>query len=229
MKYICQLEYPHIPYITRTSMEGEQWEKGQKTTIKTSGCGLCASIMAADRLLPNCTYNLEDAIALSYATGANGFPGTYWKIYVPAFAEKMGLTYASLEEIFSTCRVVSLHTARNPETKHMIRAEHFAMLEDGAVFLNTARGEVIDEDALAAELKTGRIRAVLDVYQTEPLPADSPFVGLKNAMLFPHQCGPTYDRRDFVTQGLIDDVVAFFEGKAVKNEIFAEVARRMTH
>lgn len=147
----------------------------------------------------------------------------------PAYAEKMGFTYASLEEIFSTCRVVSLHTARNPETRHMIRAEHFAMLEDGAVFLNTARGEVIDEDALAAELKTGRIRAVLDVYQTEPLPADSPFVGLKNAMLFPHQCGPTYDRRDFVTQGLIDDVVAFFEGKAVKNEIFAEVARRMTH
>ena len=98
MKYICQLEYPHIPYITRTSMEGEQWEKGQKTTIKTSGCGLCASIMAADRLLPNCTYNLEDAIALSYATGANGFPGTYWKIYVPAFAEKMGLTYQYTNE-----------------------------------------------------------------------------------------------------------------------------------
>ncbi|MBO5790765.1 MAG: hydroxyacid dehydrogenase [Clostridia bacterium] len=147
----------------------------------------------------------------------------------PAYAEKMGFTYASLDEIFSTCRVVSLHTARNPETRHMIKAEHFAKLEDGAVFLNTARGEVIDEKALADELKTGRIRAVLDVYQTEPLPADSPFVGLENAILFPHQCGPTYDRRDFVTRGLIDDVVSFFAGREVKNEISLDVARRMTH
>lgn len=93
MKYICQLDYPEIPYITRTSMEGAQWEAGQKTTIKTSGCGLCASIMAADRLLPNCEFSLEDAIALSYGSGANCLPGTYWEIYIPAFAEKMGLTY----------------------------------------------------------------------------------------------------------------------------------------
>ena len=93
MKYICQLDYPEIPYITRTSMEGTQWEAGQKTTIKTSGCGLCASIMAADRLLPNCEFSLEDAIALSYGSGANCLPGTYWEIYIPAFAEKMGLTY----------------------------------------------------------------------------------------------------------------------------------------
>lgn len=93
MKYINQLQYPQIPYITRTSMEGAQWEKGQKTTIKSSGCGLCASIMVADRLLPNCEFGLEDAIALSYSVGANCLPGTYWKIYVPAFAEKMGLAY----------------------------------------------------------------------------------------------------------------------------------------
>lgn len=93
MKYINQLQYPKIPYITRTSMEGAQWEKGQKTTIKSSGCGLCASIMVADRLLPNCEFGLEDAIALSYSAGANCLPGTYWKIYVPAFAEKMGLAY----------------------------------------------------------------------------------------------------------------------------------------
>ena len=93
MKYINQLSYPHIPYITRTSMEAEQREKGQKTTIKTSGCGLCSSIMAADRLIPNCEFGLEDAIALSYESGANCLPGTYWKIYVPAFAEKLGLDY----------------------------------------------------------------------------------------------------------------------------------------
>lgn len=93
MKYINQLQYSHIPYITRTSMEGEQWEKGQKTTIRTSGCGLCASIMAADRLIPNCEFCLEDAIALSYESKSNTLPGTYWATYIPAFAEKMGLRY----------------------------------------------------------------------------------------------------------------------------------------
>lgn len=147
----------------------------------------------------------------------------------PAYAEKMGFTYASLEEIFSSCRVVSVHTARTPDTVHMIRKEHFAMLEDGAVFLNTARGEVIDEAALTAELKTGRIRAVLDVFQSEPLPADSPFLGLDNVILFPHLCGPTYDRRDYITNALLDDAVSFFAGGAVQNEVTLDVAKRMTH
>lgn len=93
MKYINQKQYPHIPYITRTSMEGADREKGQKTTISSSGCGLCASIMVADRLIPNCEFGLEDAIKLSYEMKANGLPGTYGPIYVPAFAQKMGLCY----------------------------------------------------------------------------------------------------------------------------------------
>ena len=93
MKYINQKQYPHMPYITRVDMESEAKEKGQKTTISSSGCGLCASIMVADRLIPNCEFGLEDAIALSYEVRANGLPGTYSAIYVPAFAKKMGLTY----------------------------------------------------------------------------------------------------------------------------------------
>lgn len=91
MRYISQLDYPHIPYITRTSMEGEDLEKGKTTTIRSSGCGLCSSIMAADRLLDRCDLTLEDAIALSYETGANHRKGTDYGRFAPAFAEKMGL------------------------------------------------------------------------------------------------------------------------------------------
>ena len=98
MKYISQLDYSHIPYITRTSMKGEQWEKGQHTTIRTSGCGLCASIMVADRLIPNCEFSIEDAIELSYSMGANDLPGTDWRVYVPAFSEKLGLAYKYANE-----------------------------------------------------------------------------------------------------------------------------------
>ncbi|MCR4692689.1 MAG: hydroxyacid dehydrogenase, partial [Firmicutes bacterium] len=59
-------------------------------------------------------------------------------------AKKMGFSYATLEEIFSTCEVVSVHTAKNPETFHMINKKHFDLLSDGALFINTARGAVID-------------------------------------------------------------------------------------
>ena len=91
MRYINQLEYAHIPYITRTQKEPEEYEKGQKTTIKSSGCGLCSAIMVADRLLPAYEFELEDAIALSYAVEANHLAGTDYKRFAPAFAERMNL------------------------------------------------------------------------------------------------------------------------------------------
>lgn len=61
--------------------------------------------------------------------------------------------------------------------------------------MNTARGAIIDEKALVEELKRGRIYAALDVFEEEPLPADSPLRGIENCMLIPHMGGPTHDRR----------------------------------
>ena len=71
MRYINQKKYPEIPYITKTECTGEDYEKGQKTTVSSSACGLCSAIMVADRLLVNYTFNLEDAINLSYEVKAN--------------------------------------------------------------------------------------------------------------------------------------------------------------
>lgn len=90
MKYINQLDYPHWLYVTRTTMEGADLEKGRTTTVKSSGCGLCASVMVADRLLPNCTFGLKDALDLSYEVKANHRSGTDYQRYAPAFAEKLG-------------------------------------------------------------------------------------------------------------------------------------------
>lgn len=95
MKYISQLDYPHIPYITRTDMEGENLEKGKTTTVSSSGCGLCSAIMVADRLLTEYDFTLEDAIALSYETKANYRIGTAYSRFAPAFAEKVGLRLES--------------------------------------------------------------------------------------------------------------------------------------
>jgi len=91
MRYINQREYPEIPYITRTDLDNPRHEQGKKTTIKSSGCGLCSAIMVADRLLPTYSFELEDAVALSYCVGANHAAGTDPTLFFPAFAQKLGL------------------------------------------------------------------------------------------------------------------------------------------
>ena len=74
---------------------------------------------------------------------------------------------ASLEEIFSTCRVISLHSALNDRTRGMLGKEHFELLQEGAIFVNTARGAIIRENEMTEVLKQKKIRAVLDVFCTE--------------------------------------------------------------
>ena len=91
MKYINQLDYPHLLYVTRTDMEGYDKERGKTTTIRSSGCGLCSAIMVADRLIPNLEFSLTDAIELSYEVKANFKRGTNFGRFAPAFAERLGL------------------------------------------------------------------------------------------------------------------------------------------
>ena len=100
MRYLNQLQYPDMPYITRTDPDNPRHEQGKKTTIRSSGCGLCSAIMVADRLLPSYEFELEDAVELSYSVGANHAAGTSYKLFAPAFAEKLGLR---------------LETSNNPE------------------------------------------------------------------------------------------------------------------
>ncbi len=104
MRYVNQKMYPDMPYITCTKPDHPKHERGKTTTVKTSGCGLCSSIMVADRLLPAYEFDLEDAIALSYKVGANGGAGTS-RLYFDAFAEKFGLKKeeASTTEELARC------------------------------------------------------------------------------------------------------------------------------
>lgn len=93
MKFVCQLDYPDTLYPTRLDMEGEEKEKGLKTTIKTSGCGLCSAVMIAERLIPENDFDLNAAMELSYAVKANRRIGTDFRPFVPSFAEKCGLDF----------------------------------------------------------------------------------------------------------------------------------------
>ena len=99
MKFINQRDYPHWLYVTRTDMEGEDKESGKTTTVATSACGLCCAVMVADRLLPNCKFELSDAIDLAYEVKANYRRGTAYSRFAPAFAEKLDLRLQTSYEI----------------------------------------------------------------------------------------------------------------------------------
>ena len=140
-----------------------------------------------------------------------------------------GIKKATAEEVFTTCKVISLHTSLTPETYHSINRRLLEMIPDGAVFINTARGSIVDEAALTEELKKQRFKAVLDVYEKEPLPMDSGLRGLPNVTLIPHMGGPTIDRRKFVTEGLLDEICRLDQGmEPARLEISPEAAARMT-
>ena len=139
-----------------------------------------------------------------------------------------GMERASLEEVFSTCKVISVHSALTEKTYHMIGKELIEKIPDGAVFVNTSRGAVIDEEALIEELKKDRFTAVLDVYEQEPMPADYPLRRMNNVYAIPHMGGPTYDRREYVTFALIDDIISFNEGKKLRMEISSSYRLHMT-
>ncbi|HWD78312.1 MAG TPA: hydroxyacid dehydrogenase [Kribbella sp.] len=99
------------------------------------------------------------------------------------------LPSVDLPTLLSTSDIVSVHAPLTTETQHLLGAAELGLLRDGATLINTARGPVIDPEALIAELGTGRISAVLDVTEPEPLPADSPLFTLPNAFVTPHVAG----------------------------------------
>lgn len=139
-----------------------------------------------------------------------------------------GVKRASLEDIFSNCKIISLHAARTPDTYHLVGKGLLESIGDGGLFVNTARASIVDTEALIVELLKNRFNAVIDVFDVEPLPADSPLVGLPNVLLQPHRGGPTTDRWKVVTLSLIDDFLRVFAGEESRLEIKREYAMAMT-
>ena len=112
----------------------------------------------------------------------------------PERARAAGIDFVPLDRLLAECDAVSLHLAGTPETEGMIDAAAIARMKPGALFVNTARGELVDEAALVDALRKGRIRAAgIDVYREEPLPASHPFLGLDNVVL--SRMSPTTRRR----------------------------------
>lgn len=144
-------------------------------------------------------------------------------------ASKYGVKAASLDEVFEKSDIISLHQSLNEKNYHMVGKEQFNKMRTGSLLINTARGKLLDEEALIEELKTGRIHAVLDVFESEPLLADSPLRSLENVTLIPHMGGPTIDRRQYCVIRLCQDIVKYNQGKTdIETLIPLEYVKNMT-
>jgi (S)-sulfolactate dehydrogenase len=117
----------------------------------------------------------------------------------PAYAQN-GAQPLALAELMATADVISLHVPLVDGTRRMFDAARIAAMKRGAVLINSARGGIVDEAAVAAALKTGHLGgAVLDVFEVEPMPAGGAFDGCPNLILTPHIAGVTSEANERVS------------------------------
>ena len=116
-------------------------------------------------------------------------------------AAEMGIRLLSLDQLLRTADVVTLHVALTEETRHLINEQRLSLMKPGAVLINTARGELVDERALADAVTAKRIAgAAIDVFGVEPLPAESPLRGIDRIILTPHLAASTAEAQERVAQ-----------------------------
>ena len=137
-------------------------------------------------------------------------------------AARAGVERVNLPELLQSARVISLHAPDIPATRGLIGAQELALIPNGALFLNSARGRLVDTDALAEALQGGRFSAVLDVTEPEPLPPDHPLRGLPNVLLTPHTAGPTDDDLPEMTRMALTDLSRFLRGETPLHSISLE-------
>ena len=126
-----------------------------------------------------------------------------------------GTEYTDLATLLACSDVISLHCPLFPETKGIINAETIAQMKNGAILLNTSRGPLIDEAAVADALKSGKLRgAAMDVVCSEPIPADSPLLTAPNCIITPHMAWAPVEARQRILNITEDSIKAFLSGDA---------------
>jgi glyoxylate reductase len=126
--------------------------------------------------------------------------------------------YRDLDALLAESDVVSIHTPLTPETRGLIDARRLASVRDGACLINTARGEIVDEPALVAELVSGRLRAGLDVFAHEPHVPEE-LLSLQNVVLTPHLGSATRQTREAMTRIAVDNILAFERGEPLPTPV----------
>lgn len=135
-------------------------------------------------------------------------------------ARDMGVEFVEFDELLRTSDALSLHVKLTDKSRGLVGRRELEMLKPGALLVNTARGAVIDTPALVDALRSGRLAgAGLDVFEQEPLPADHPLLGCEQVVLTPHNADQTPEGMELLNSGIVENVIAFFEGRDVNRVV----------
>jgi phosphoglycerate dehydrogenase-like enzyme len=138
----------------------------------------------------------------------------------PTDAERLGLRKRPLNEVLANADILTLHLPLTRATRHLIDDAALRSMKPGAFLINTARGGLVEESALARALTEGRLAgAGLDVFESEPLPAGHPLAGLPNVVLTPHIAAGTRDALRTKMSALFDNVQRFYRGEPLRNQV----------
>ncbi len=143
-------------------------------------------------------------------------------------AVEMGVSRVDeLDELMATSDVITNHAPTTEATTGMLDARLWGLVKDGALFVNTARADAADYDALLVELQSGRFTAALDVFPEEPLANNSPFRTLPNVILSPHAAGLTIESRLRLGETVADEFGRFFTGEPLHHRITVDMLFKM--
>lgn len=138
--------------------------------------------------------------------------------------EKLGIEYKRLEEVLRESDVISIHTPLTKETYHIINEERLKLMKRTAIIINTARGPIIDTNALIKALSENWIAgAGIEVFEEEPLPPNHPLTAFKNVILTPHIGSATYEARHAMAEKVMENLIAFIKGEIPPNLVNKEV------
>ncbi|MDR7520229.1 MAG: D-glycerate dehydrogenase [Armatimonadota bacterium] len=137
---------------------------------------------------------------------------------------ELGLEFAPFEDVLRRSDFVSIHTPLLPQTRHLIGAAQLKMMKPSAILINTARGPIVDQEALTEALRTGTIAgAGLDVFEVEPIPPDHPLLGLDNVVVAPHIASASVGTRTKMALMAVDNLLDALAGRRPANLVNPEV------
>ena len=142
-------------------------------------------------------------------------------------AASLGVTKLELDDLCAVSDVLSIHAPDLPSTRHMIGAAQLAALRDGATVINTARGALLDHGALLAEVSSGRLSAVLDVTDPEPLPEHHPLWALPNVFITPHLAGSLGTELRRMIDHVVDEIDRWRTGRPARNAVTKDQLARL--
>ena len=160
------------------------------------------------------------AAATARVARAMGMKVQAWTFHpTPEKAEQLGADFLPLDELLQTSDVVSLHVKLTDLSRGLIGRREIGLMKPGAILVNTARGPVVDNQALAEALQAGRLAgAGVDVFDPEPVSPDDPLLKCEQVILTPHNADQTPEGMDILNGGAVDNVIAFLVGR-VQNRV----------